>query len=67
MVITTRELHHTADPRDDDSGIVWLAEQCRNNKVRLESLVGQAEKARDPELAAFFRRACAVGQRLASA
>ena len=66
MVTRTREAHRTRDTRED-SGIVWLAQQCQNNNVRLESLVRQAERARDPELAAFFRRACAVSSRLASA
>ena len=66
MVIKTRETHRNRSTRED-SGIVWLAEQCRNNNVRLESLARQAERARDPELAAFFRRACAVSERLASA
>jgi hypothetical protein len=44
-----------------------LATQCRNNKVRLESLVRQAENARDPELADFFRRAQAISEGLAAA
>jgi hypothetical protein len=54
-------------PEKQDSGIRWLAEQCRKNNVRLESLAHHAELAHDPELAAFFRRAQAVSQRLASA
>jgi hypothetical protein len=66
MVTQTRELHHAAGARDD-SGIRWLASECRNNNVRIESLVRQAEEARDPELAAFFRRAFVASQRLTSA
>jgi hypothetical protein len=66
MVTQARELHHAADARDD-SGIRWLASECRNNNVRIESLVRQAEEARDPELAAFFRRTFAASRRLASA
>jgi hypothetical protein len=62
----------TAAPRsvpehDAQASIVWLATQCRNNNVKLESLARQAERARDPELAAFFRRAHAISQQLAAA
>lgn len=51
---------------DEDPGIVWFAEQCRSNQVRFEALIRNAELVRDPEMAAFFRRAEAVGQTLAS-
>ena len=52
---------------DEDSSIIWLAELCHTNQVQLESLVRQAEQARDPELAEFFRRTHALSQRLSTA
>jgi len=51
---------------DEDPGMVWFAEQCRSNQVRFEALIRNAERVRDLEMAAFFRRAEAVGQALAS-
>jgi hypothetical protein len=45
------------DMTDRDSSIVWFAEQCLSNDVRLESLIKGAELAGDVQLAEFFRRA----------
>jgi hypothetical protein len=42
-----------------DSSLIWFAEECLNNGVRLESYVRAAERARDEQLADFFRRAVA--------
>jgi hypothetical protein len=67
VVTGISEPARSAGERDAQSSIVWLAAQCRRNNVRLESLARQAERARDPELAAFFRRAHAISQRLAAA
>ena len=64
MVGETHEGHRARDTRGD-SGILWLAQQCRSNNIRIESLVRQAERACDPELAAFFRRASALSQQFA--
>jgi hypothetical protein len=50
---------------DEDPGIVWFAAQCQSNRVRFEALIRYAERARDPEMATFFRSAAAVGQALA--
>jgi hypothetical protein len=55
-----------ASVSDENPGIVWFAELCRSNQVRFEGLIRNAERVRDMEMAAFFRRADAVGQTLAS-
>jgi hypothetical protein len=51
----------------EDPNIVWFAGECRRNHVKIEALVGHAERIRDLDLAAFFRRAQAVTHKLASA
>ena len=62
-----REPRHGSGLEHEDPNIVWFAEECATNHVRLDGLVRYAERRRDVELAAFFRRAQAVGQRLAVA
>ena len=47
-----------------DSNIIWFAEECLNNGVRLESYVRTAERAGDWQLAAFFRRALGEARRV---
>ena len=48
----------------EDPNLLWFAEQCRSNDVRFEALVRHAERARDRELADFFRRAQAASHKL---
>ena len=43
--------------RDKDYNLIWFAEQCLSNALRLETYVQDAERAGDNELAEFFRRA----------
>jgi hypothetical protein len=50
---------------NQEPGIVWFAGQCQTNQVRLEALIRNAERVRDPEMAALFRCAAAVGEALA--
>jgi hypothetical protein len=45
------------DTTDRDSSIVWFAEQCMSNEVRLDALINGADRAGDVQLAEFFRRA----------
>jgi len=40
-----------------DSSIIWFAEECLNNGVRLEGYVQSAERQGDFALADFFRHA----------
>lgn len=64
MKARLRESGRLAGQIDEDAGVVWFAEECRSNHVRLETLLRLAERVRDPELAEFFRRAQAVSRRL---
>ncbi len=67
MEASTRERgRSTTKLQDEHPGLVWFAEQCQANNVRFDGLIRRAETARDPDLAAFFRRAKAVGQALES-
>jgi len=67
MKAGTAESGHFDRPNDDDPNLIWFAAECRRNHVRVEALIGRAERARDPELADFFRRAQAVSDKLARA
>jgi hypothetical protein len=53
--------------QDEDPNVVWFARECQSNHVPFEPLLGLAERARDHEMAAFFRHAQEVGQRLSVA
>ena len=44
-------------PRRKDSNIIWFAEECRNNGIRLDGFIRAAENRGDSQLAEFFRRA----------
>jgi hypothetical protein len=43
--------------KDKDYNIIWFVEQCLSNTLRLETYIQDAERAKDTELAEFFRRA----------
>jgi hypothetical protein len=60
-----REGAQVTGQSDEDPGIAWFARQCQSNQVRFEALISNAERTRDAEMAAFFRRAEAVGRTLA--
>jgi hypothetical protein len=64
MAVSTLESRRFAGLNDDDPNLIWFAEECKSNHVRVEALIRYAERARDPELAAFFRRARAVSERI---
>ena len=49
---------------DDDPNLVWFAEQCQTNHVRIDALIRSAERAHDADMAAFFRRAQSMVRRL---
>jgi hypothetical protein len=42
---------------DKDYNLIWFAEQCLNNALRLETYIADAERGRDTELTDLFRRA----------
>jgi hypothetical protein len=48
---------HNAHAEEDDSSIMWFAEQCLKNGVTLDPHLRHAERTGDHELAHFFRRA----------
>jgi hypothetical protein len=64
MEASAREGGRVTGPNDDDPGLIWFVEECKSNRVRVEALIRHAERAHDPELAAFFRRARAVSERI---
>jgi hypothetical protein len=43
--------------KDKDYNVIWFTEQCLSNVLRLETYIGDADRADDSELADFFRRA----------
>jgi hypothetical protein len=46
-----------ASTADAESSVAWFATECRRNGVRIERHIESAERAGDPEMAEFFRRA----------
>jgi hypothetical protein len=55
----TRIPYTGREPKREDSNIIWFAEECLNNGVRLDNYVRAAEHRGDSQLAEFFRRALA--------
>jgi hypothetical protein len=55
--MSTQETGQVTGTQDKDYNIIWFTEQCLSNVLRLETYIGDAERAGDQELAEFFRRA----------
>jgi hypothetical protein len=53
----TAETGHITGTKDKDYDIIWFAEACLSNALRLENYIHDAERAGDQELVEFFRRA----------
>ena len=53
----TAETGQVTGTPDKDYNIIWFAEACLSNALRLEGYIKDAEQAGDTELAEFFRRA----------
>ena len=51
------EFGNVTGTRDKDYDIIWFAETCLSNVLRLETYIEDAALAGDDELADFFRRA----------
>ena len=49
--------------KDKDYNLIWFAEQCLSNTLRLEIYIQDAEREGDAELAEFFRRAQAESRK----
>ena len=54
-----------ASTGDAESSVAWFATECRRNGVRIERHIESAERAGDPEMAEFFRRAQREADQLA--
>lgn len=48
---------------DKDYHLIWFAEACLSNVLRLEAYIRDADRAGDAELADFFRRAQAESRK----
>jgi hypothetical protein len=55
--VAAQETGQITGTKDKDYNIIWFTEQCLSNVLRLETYIGDAERAGDQELADFFRRA----------
>ncbi|MBB5801652.1 hypothetical protein F4560_001420 [Saccharothrix ecbatanensis] len=55
--MSTTETGQVTGTQDKDYNIIWFVEACLSNALRLETYIGDAERAGDRELAEFFRRA----------
>jgi hypothetical protein len=61
--VSTSETGQVTGTKDKDYNIIWFAEACLSNALRLESYVQDAEREGDRELAEFFRRAQGESQK----
>ena len=57
MTGSNTELGDITGTKDKDYNLIWFAEACLSNVLRLETYAQDAERAGDNELAEFFRRA----------
>lgn len=55
--MTSNETGNLTGTPDKDYNIIWFAQACLDNVLRLETYVQDAERAGDSELADFFRKA----------
>jgi hypothetical protein len=55
--VSTTETGQATGTKDKDYNIIWFAEACLSNALRLETYVQDAEREGDNDLAEFFRRA----------
>ncbi len=55
--MSNAETGQVTGTRDKDYNLIWFAEQCMSNALRMETYAQDAERDGDSELAEFFRRA----------
>ena len=55
--MTSTETGQVTGTRDKDYNLIWFAEQCMSNALRLETYAQDAQRDGDEELVEFFRRA----------
>jgi hypothetical protein len=54
---STSETGDVTGTKDKNYNLIWFAEQCLSNALRLETYIQDADRDGDSELADFFRRA----------
>ncbi|MBO0769800.1 MAG: hypothetical protein J2O48_14045 [Solirubrobacterales bacterium] len=59
----TRETGDITGTPDKDYNLLWFAEQCMSNTLRMQVYAQDAEREGDHELADFFRRAQAESKK----
>jgi hypothetical protein len=57
MVMTDVETGDITGTMDKDYNLIWFAEVCLSNALRMELYIADADRQGDTELAEFFRRA----------
>jgi hypothetical protein len=57
------ELGDITGTKDKDYNLIWFAEACLSNVLRLETYIQDADRDGDNELAEFFRRAQAESRK----
>ena len=61
--MSAEETGQVTGTKDKDYNLIWFAEACLSNVLRLETYIGDADRAGDSELAEFFRRAQAESRK----
>jgi hypothetical protein len=61
--MTDSETGNITGTKDKDYNIIWFTENCLSNALRLETYIQDAERAKDQELADFFRKAQAESKK----
>ena len=51
------ETGHITGTKDKNYNLIWYAEQCVNNALRLQTYIDDAERDADPEVVDLFRKA----------
>ena len=54
---TTSDGGQITGTKDSDYNVIWFAEACMSNAMRLETYIQDAEKEGDEKLVDFFKRA----------
>jgi hypothetical protein len=57
MTAGTQESGHITGMSNKDYNLIWFTENCLKNALRLETYIGDAERAGDGELVELFRKA----------
>jgi hypothetical protein len=61
--MSNAETGQVTGTQDKDYNLIWFAEQCMRNALRMDTYAQDAERDGDNELAEFFRRAQGASQK----